>query len=252
MEFLFLLFFIVLFAVIALGIIRLRLVTVFEYEQVLIFADGKFQRVLGPGAYWLSTYNKTLRRVDMRQQYVTLPGQEVLTSDNAAIRISLVASYQVVDPRKALTVTANLQEALYLQIQLQARDFIGAAEVEQLLTKRQELAGLLLEACAPKAEELGLKLLMVSLKDITFPPDLRMAFAQVLNARKQGLAALERARGETAALRSLANAAQMLKDHPELYRLRLLQVLEHSSGNTVVLNGSSEDAALIQPRKPSA
>ncbi len=68
-----------------------------------------------------------------------------------------------------------------------------------------------------------------------FPGELKNIFAQVVNARKEGLAALERARGETAALRSLANAAGALDNNPGLLQLRLLQVLEKNSGNTVVL-----------------
>jgi hypothetical protein len=68
-----------------------------------------------------------------------------------------------------------------------------------------------------------------------FPGDLKKAFAQVVIARKQGLAALERARGETAALRNLANAARMLEGNPELMQLRLLQEIGESTGNTIVL-----------------
>ena len=60
--------------------------------------------------------------------------------------------------------------------------------------------------------------------------------AQVVNARQEGLAALERARGETAALRNLANAAKLLDDHPRLLQLRMLQAVGESTGNTLVVN----------------
>ena len=68
-----------------------------------------------------------------------------------------------------------------------------------------------------------------------FPGDLKNVFAQVVNARKEGLASLERARGETAALRHLANAAKLMEGNPELMQLRLLQALKEGSGNTIVL-----------------
>jgi regulator of protease activity HflC (stomatin/prohibitin superfamily) len=63
---------------------------------------------------------------------------------------------------------------------------------------------------------------------------MKKAFAQVVKAQKEGQAALERARGETAALRSLANAARMMDDNPNLLQLRALQALADSSGNTLV------------------
>jgi regulator of protease activity HflC (stomatin/prohibitin superfamily) len=68
-----------------------------------------------------------------------------------------------------------------------------------------------------------------------FPGELKTIFAQVVNARNEGLAALERARGESAALRNLANAAKLLENNPELRQLRFLQVLENKGGNTVVV-----------------
>jgi len=66
--------------------------------------------------------------------------------------------------------------------------------------------------------------------------EMKRVFAQSLAAQKEGLAALERSRGETAALRSLANAARMIEENPSLLQLRALQTMESSKGNTLVLN----------------
>jgi len=85
------------------------------------------------------------------------------------------------------------------------------------------------------ASRLGLELVQADVKDLTLPGDLKKLFTQVTKARQEGLAALERARGETAALRSLANAARLVQDNPALMQLRLLQVLGEQPGNTVVL-----------------
>jgi hypothetical protein len=71
-------------------------------------------------------------------------------------------------------------------------------------------------------------------KDIMFPGELKNVFAKVLKAKKEGLAVLEKARGETAALRNLANAAKMLEGNPALMQLRILQSLDTGAGNTVV------------------
>jgi regulator of protease activity HflC (stomatin/prohibitin superfamily) len=99
----------------------------------------------------------------------------------------------------------------------------------------------------PEVTALGLKLISVNLKDIMVSGDLKRSFAQVVKARKEGQASLERARGETAALRSLANAARMVQDSPELMQLRMLQTISESSGNTFVV-GLSPSAKPIPVR----
>jgi regulator of protease activity HflC (stomatin/prohibitin superfamily) len=204
----------------------MRRVTIFEHERGLLYRQGKFVRILAPGSHGFFGPLHSASKVDVRLRYVTITGQEVLTSDNIGIRISLAASYQIEDPYKAVHQSAHCHEALYLILQLALRDLVGALAVDDLLAKRQEISQALLEQTAGKAAELGLKLELVSIKDIMFPGELKNIFAQVVNARKEGLAALERARGESAALRNLANAAQLFEGHPHLWQMRALQALE--------------------------
>ncbi len=83
--------------------------------------------------------------------------------------------------------------------------------------------------------------------DLTLPGELKKIFSQVVRARQEGLAALEKARGETAALRSLANAAGMVQQNPVLLQLRLLQVLEQQPGHTVVF-GTPPGLLPVTPR----
>ena len=82
------------------------------------------------------------------------------------------------------------------------------------------------------------------LKDIMFLEKRKEIFTQVVSARKEGLAALEKARGETAALRSLANAAKMLEDNPHLMQPRFVQALGNSSGNTLILGMPSQSTPI--------
>lgn len=84
-----------------------------------------------------------------------------------------------------------------------------------------------------------------------FPGELRRTFAQVVAARKEGLAALERARGETASLRNLANAARMMSANPTLLQLRLLQELGRSAGNTIVLGLSTTTPLPLRDAPPA-
>ena len=87
------------------------------------------------------------------------------------------------------------------------------------------------------AAKIGINILAVEVKDVIFPADLKSAFAETLKAKQEGQAALERARGETAALRNLANAARVLEGNPALMNLRLVQSLTaaHNAGHTAGL-----------------
>lgn len=216
-----------------------RTVVVFEHERGLLYKNGKFASVLEPGRHTYFVWTSLVRKIDVRAQHITLPGQEVLSADNIGMKISLVTSYKVVDPYLAMNQVANYGEALYLTLQVNLRDVVGSLPVDDLLAKREEIGKAVFERSVQKATELGVELSMVNVRDIMFPGDLKNIFAQVVNARKEGLAALERARGESAALRNLANAARLLDGNPNLRQLRLLQTLENKSGNTIVLLGDT-------------
>ena len=210
-------------------------VTVYEYEKGLRYDKGEFAGVVEPGQYWFIPVFTTIRKVDTRPRFVTIPGQEVLSNDGVTLKVSLAANYQVTDPETAVNKNADYADALYLQLQLALRQIISAADIDAVLAGREEFSTRLMQTCEPKAQELGLQLIEVSVKDIMFPGKLKEVFAQIVNARKQGQAALERARGETAALRNLANAAKMIDTNPNLLQLRAIQALDESSGNTIVL-----------------
>jgi regulator of protease activity HflC (stomatin/prohibitin superfamily) len=210
-------------------------VTVYEFERGLRYSRGRFDGVVEPGQYWIYRPWTQIRRLDVRPSFVSVPGQDVLSADGVTLRVSLAAEYQIVDPDRAVNSVEDYRDALYLTVQLAVRDLVGATEVDQLLASRAEIGRMLLERTAPEVEKFGVKLSSVELKDVMFPGDLKRMMAQVVHARKEGQAALEKARGETAALRNLANAARLMEGNPALMQVRLLQQLAGSSGNTVVL-----------------
>ncbi len=222
--------------------LSLRRHTIYEYERGLLYNRGRFRRVLEPGTYWFLRASHTLKKVDVRKKFVSIDGQDVLSADNVSIKVSLVAGYRIADPDLAINHTEHYWAALYLLLQLSARDIIGSVPIEELLAQREEIERRLFEASVEEAAKLGLELLRAGIKDVMFPGDLKKVFAQVINARKEGQAALERARGESAALRNLANAAKMLEKNPALMQLRLLQVLGEQSGNTVILTSKLDEA----------
>jgi regulator of protease activity HflC (stomatin/prohibitin superfamily) len=241
----------VLVAVALLIAFPLRQVTVFEFERGLLYRRGRFAKVLEPGSYWLPPRFRTITKVDVRPCYVAVPSQELATSDGATLKITLSAKYQVSDPNKAINTVAGYQGAVYTHLQLALRQIVAGESVDSMLAARSALGQRLQDIAAPPLAVFGVTLLESEIKDVMFPADLKRAFAQVVKARQEGLAALERARGETAALRHLANAAGMIEQRPALMQLRVLQTLGQSSGNTVVL-GLGGQSGVIPLREPKA
>jgi regulator of protease activity HflC (stomatin/prohibitin superfamily) len=232
---------IVAFGVLLLALLSTRRCTIYEYERGLLYRTGRFRRILGPGRHWLVRTVHTVSRVDVRTQFVTIASQEVLSADNVGIKISLAAEYRVSDPARAVIETVDFRQALYLLLQLSLRDLVGSTPIEDLLARREEIGQQLHDRTAGQAADLGLELSLVAIKDVMFPGELKSIFAQVVNARNEGLAALERARGESAALRNLANAARLVESNPALLQLRLLQAVGEGSGNTVVLASNLDE-----------
>ncbi len=220
--------------------LAVRRITVLEYERGLKYTRGKFRSVLQAGQYWYVPFFTIIRKLDVRQRFVSITGQEVLSSDGVTLKVSLAANFEITDPSIAVNKVKGFEEALYLELQLALREIIGATDIDTVLSSRNELSGKLMTITEPKVGEFGLRLISVNLKDIMFPGKLKEIFAQVVNAKQASLAALEEARGETAALRSLANAARMMEDNPNLMQLRLVQALGETSGNTLVFGMPSQ------------
>ncbi len=229
-----------------LAIAALRRVLVYEYERGLFFTRGKYKKELAPGVHWYFKFIHQIQKVDIRTRSVTIPGQEVLSADNVGVRVSLAVKYQVEDPHQAIIGVEDYFQAMYLELQVALRDAIGKVPIDEFLTKRQELGDTLIAQTQEKVSEYGIALESVALKDIMFPGNLKNIFAQVVDARLEGLAALERARGESAALRKLANTAKLLEKKPGLLQLRMLQTVENNPGNTIILGDISGKGLLTK------
>jgi regulator of protease activity HflC (stomatin/prohibitin superfamily) len=209
-----------------------RNITVLEYEKVLFYRFGRFRKEIGAGMHWYCSWFLMLKKVYVRPKFVTVSGQEVTTADGIVMKVSIVAEYQITDLNAAINKIANpYEEALYLVLQLALRHVISSVSAEDFFHMRDSFAAELMAIAGKKAQELGLSIILVELKDITLPGEFKKMFAEVTKAKLESKAILERTHAETAALRSLANAAAMVKDNPALIHLRLLQ----STGNTYVV-----------------
>ncbi len=215
------------------GWITSKWVTIHEYERGLVYARGRLKKVVGAGGYWAIKPFRFITVVDIRSKVASVAGQEILSADNVSVKFSLAIRYHVSKPELALHVAQSYEEALYLEAQLILRNLISALSIDDVLIKREDLARQLREQLELKATPLGLQLETVGIKDIMFPSGLKQIFAQVLEAKKSGQVSLEKARGEAASLRLLANAAKLLEGNPALVTLKTLQVASEGK-NTLV------------------
>jgi regulator of protease activity HflC (stomatin/prohibitin superfamily) len=234
-------------------ILPFRRVTIFEYQRGLKYSKGRYAATVPPGLYWVFPAFTSVVPVDVRPEFITITGQDVLSADAVTLKVSLAAEFEVVDPNVAVNRNANFRNALYLTLQMALREIVGKEKIDDLMQNRSAIGTKLMEMAQAKSAELGLKLKVADVKDIMFPGEMKKAFAQVVKAQKEGQAALEKARGETAALRSLANAAKMIEDNPNLLQLRALQSLADSGGNTLVLGLPGNTVPLTKrPEKKNA
>lgn len=223
---------------------KIKRIVIFDFECGVRYNRGRFQELLLPGLYWYIPFFTTISKIDKRPKYVSVQGQEVLSSDGVSLKVSLSAKYQISDPVKAINACDDFRDALYAELQIALREIVGGTTIDRLLETRNEISKTLFEKTEAISKDLGLTLMSVSIKDIMMPGPLKEIFSKIVQANKEGQAALERARGETAALRNLANAAKMLESNPHLFQLRILQSLGESKGNTIVFGSSAFEGVM--------
>lgn len=219
-------------------------ITIFEYQVGLRYRDGRFVDQLDPGSHWIFEPSTKVNVIDTRTSAVSVAGQELVTADGISVKISLAVQQRVADPVVASHAVDNYYMAAYTAVQIALREAVGAMTIDDVLQRREEIGAEVLRRCVEAARAIGVEIVSVDLRDLMLPPASKKLFAQVIEARQRGLADLEKARGETAALRSLANAARMVEANPALLQLRLLQQLESTSGNTVLLGMPASAAPL--------
>ncbi|HEX3132941.1 MAG TPA: slipin family protein [Planctomycetota bacterium] len=224
-----------------------QVIDVPAYYCALLYRDGRFIERLASGRYrrWGQGWKADL--YDLRPRQVVIAGQELLTADRNPVKVSALMSFTIADPLRLSAAAQAPEQALYHAAQLALREAVATTALDALLEKAAELAPRLDAALVPVAEALGYIQVHLAIRDLMVSPELKRAFAAVVTARQEGLAALERARGEHASLRSLANAARLLDEQPSLAQLKTLQVLGDAlakGGSTIVIG---DNALTLRP-----
>jgi regulator of protease activity HflC (stomatin/prohibitin superfamily) len=205
------------------------LVTVREHERGLKYVQGRLTEVLPPGrwAFWTHPGAEVdVTKVDMRSVQVALLGQELMTRDKVTLRLSLTAEWSIEDPALATHSATSVRDAIYLIVQLAARQFVAGVTLDELLEGRDAMTRWLEEESAPKARAIGARLERVGVKDVVLPGDMKTLLNRVIEAEKEAAANVILRREETAAMRSLANTARVMAEQPVLLRLKELDALK--------------------------
>jgi regulator of protease activity HflC (stomatin/prohibitin superfamily) len=215
-----------------------RKFTVNEGYVGILYQKGRYRRALDPGEHQLFGLGYSMTEIDRRKTLATVPGQEVLTADNITIKFSVLLGYRVTDAAKVMHEVQNSWEVSYGTVQVALRETVAAFPADQVLKNRGDIGTKLREKIVPQLEAIGIETLSVEVKDVMLPAELRTAFTNVIKAHQEGLATLERARAETAAMRNLANAARLVDNNPNLLKLRALQAYETGNGEQLTIIGS--------------
>lgn len=255
--------------VVAVAIWRRREVTTIYPPMVgLLYRDGRFERELPPGRYaWLDPLKRTrVVKVSSAELPVALPEVTVLSKDQFSFRLALSPVVVVVDARSfvesqpavephALSQfmpAAVTHAALHPSIAAAALEIVGTKTLAEIMADPRLVPDAVQTRVAAAIS--GAAVTKVLLTAINLPPETRKMFTDVERAKMEAQGALERARGEQAALRVLANAARLVSDNPALANLRLLQAIENSKGSTTIILGdaaASPSGFPIRPVSPS-
>jgi regulator of protease activity HflC (stomatin/prohibitin superfamily) len=218
-------------------IARAHWVTVRPWERAVVLRSGALDRTVDAGRYRRRRH-EVWHIVDLRPRWLTLSAQEVLTADGLQVRVTPVALFRVTDPVAWLTEADLPTPALYTLAQLALREALTGTALDEVLAARDSLLDGARTQFAASAARLGAELLEFRVRDVTLPAELRSAYSETARAREEGRAKLERARADAAALRSLANAAQLLEAHPALLELRAIDAAR-ASGQFIVRIGDA-------------
>jgi len=182
-----------------------------EAHVGLLYADGAFQAVLTPGKHrlkkgWFDEVARTVTLVDMRERSLTIKGQEILTADKVAIRVSLLVYFMVQDAPAAVHHVASYEERIYEDVQLAARRFLASRNLEAILSDRNEISDAVRDDVKGTAARYGVEILRADVKDLVFPGNLREIMNQVLETERRAEAKLIQAKKDAEAVRIHADA----------------------------------------------
>ncbi len=192
-----------------------------DTHRGLRYEDGVLTKVLDAGRYVIpKEYNFLGQRrkkieivmVDVRERDLTIKGQEILTADKVAIRVSIIVQFRVTDPRAAIHQVENYADRLYSDVQLAARRSLASMTLEEILTNRNRLSEDILADVKEAAAGYGVTILRADVKDLIFPGNVQEVMNRVLMAERNSEAQLVEARDIYVDTQSQINGVRLGND----------------------------------------
>lgn len=198
---------------------------VFEYKRAVKFRFGKYVSVLKPGFRWIIPVVETVQFVDIRVITINILSQEVMTQDNVPCRIDGVLFFKIDDAERAVLEVENYKFAITLLAQSALRDVCGKAELDTILSKREEMGGHIRKMVADETKAWGITISDVKIKDIELPENMKRSMAHQAEAERSRRARVILAQAEKQAAETLLEAGMQIDKSPSAIKLRLYQTL---------------------------
>ncbi len=196
-----------------------------EYERAVVFRLGRLIGAKGPGVVLLVPMIDRMVRVSLRTHTLNIPAQDVITCDNVPARVDAVAYFRVVDPRSSIVEIENFRQATSMIAQTTLRAVLGKADLDTLLSEREQLNEHLQQIIDEQTEPWGIKVTAVEIRDVGIPAAMQRAMAKQAEAERERRAKIIRAEAESQAAAKLAEAADVISRNPATLQLRYLQTL---------------------------
>jgi len=205
-----------------------------EYERGVVFRLGRLSHVRGPGIRFIIPFVDRLLKVDQRVITMDIPTQDVISKDNVTIKVNAVLYFRVLDPAKAIVQVENYHLATNQLAQTTLRSVCGEAELDDLLSNREQINARIQEIIDAHTEPWGIKVSLVELKHIDLPQEMQRAMARQAEAERERRGKIIQAEGEYQAAEKLTMAAKVMSESPNTIQLRYLETLrdiasEHNS-----------------------
>jgi len=200
-----------------------------QYERGVVLTLGRYTGIRQPGLRIVIPLIQRLIRVDIRSTPIDVPKQEIITKDNVTVGVDAVVYLRVIEASKAVLETTNYVYATSQFAQAALRDVTGNADLDELLSKREEISQKIKEIVDSETDKWGIDVENVKIQNIELPKDMKRAMAKQAEAERERRAVVITAEGEKQAAQSVADAAAMLSKIPGGINIRTLQTLEKIS-----------------------